>query len=137
MFQDFVGKYGNLEKCRRVAHGLLKNKNKLNGLANCKKTTTHHSHLLLCAKSKKTNDAKSRKWPKTLISTFFFRGQISPNCKFFLKNRFHSNWRSYLVLTSDLNPKKWSEPFLRKLSVSDFGLIWRPFCEYLQINNFF
>ena len=39
------------------------------------------------------------------------------------------------------------EPFLRKLryqpnnqpniEVSDFGLIWRPFREYLQINNFF
>ena len=39
------------------------------------------------------------------------------------------------------------EPFLRKLryqptnqpniKVSDFGLIWRPFGEYLQINNFF
>ena len=23
------------------------------------------------------------------------------------------------------------------IAVSDFGLIWRRFCEYLQINNFF
>ena len=38
--------------------------------------------------------------------------------QFFLKNRFHSNWRSYLVLTSGQKPKK----FFRK---------------YLQINHFF
>ena len=56
----------------------------------------------------------------------------------FLKNRFHSNWRSYLVLTSGRKPKKSLEPFLRKISkVSDLGLIWRPFREYLQIKNFF
>ena len=23
------------------------------------------------------------------------------------------------------------------IKVSDFGVIWRPFCEYLQVNNFF
>ena len=34
----------------------------------------------------------------------------------FLKNRFHSNWRSYLVLTSGQKPKKSLEPFLRKIS---------------------
>ena len=33
-----------------------------------------------------------------------------------LKNRFHSNWRSYLVLTSGQKPKKSCEPFLRKIS---------------------
>ena len=55
----------------------------------------------------------------------------------FLKNRFHSNWRSYLVLTSGQKKKKLLWPFLRKISVSDFGLIWRPFCKYLQIRNFF
>ena len=36
------------------------NKNILTGLANCKKTTRNHSHLSLCTKSRKTNDAKSR-----------------------------------------------------------------------------
>ena len=63
------------------------NKNTLTGLANFKKTTRHHTHLSLCAKSRKTNDAKSRKWPKTSIWAIFwrFRGQISPNCKFFWK----------------------------------------------------
>ena len=55
----------------------------------------------------------------------------------FLKNRFHSNRRSYLLLTSGQKPKKSLEPFLTKISVSDFGLIWRPFREYLQIKNFF
>ena len=33
----------------------------------------------------------------------------------FLKNRFHSNWRPYLVLTSGQKPKKSLEPFLRKI----------------------
>ena len=55
----------------------------------------------------------------------------------FMKNRFHSNWRSYLVLTSSQKPKKLLEPFFRKMSVSDFKLLWRPFREYLQIKNFF
>ena len=27
--------------------------------------------------------------------------------------------------------------FEKNIKVSDFGLIWRPFCEYLQIKNFF
>ena len=35
----------------------------------------------------------------------------------FLKNRFHSNWRSYLVLTSGRKPKKSLKPFLRKIPV--------------------
>ena len=47
------------------------NKNTLTGPANCKETTRHHAHLSLCAKSRKTNDAKSRKWPKTSIWAIF------------------------------------------------------------------
>ena len=47
------------------------NKNTLTGPANCKKTTRHHAHLSLCAKSRKTNDAKSRKWPKASIWAVF------------------------------------------------------------------
>ena len=50
----------------------IKNKNKLTGPTNCKKTTRNHAHLLLYAKSRKTNDAKSRKWPKTSIWAVFF-----------------------------------------------------------------
>ena len=63
------------------------NKNTLTGPANCKKTTRHHAHLSLRAKSRKTNNAKSRKWPKTSIWAIFgrFLGQISPNCKSFWK----------------------------------------------------
>ena len=34
----------------------------------------------------------------------------------FLKNRFHSNWRSYLVLTSGQKPNKLLELVLRKIS---------------------
>ena len=49
----------------------LQDKNTLTGPANCKKTTRHHTHLSLCAKSRKTNDAKSRKWPKPQFGIFF------------------------------------------------------------------
>ena len=46
-------------------------KNTVTGPATCKKITRHHSHQSLCAKSRKTNDAKSRKWPKTSIWAIF------------------------------------------------------------------
>ena len=39
----------------------------MTGTANCKKTTRHHAHLSLYAKPRKTNKAKSRKWPETSI----------------------------------------------------------------------
>ena len=103
------------------------NENTLTGPANCKKTTRHHVHLSLCAKSRKTNDAKSRKWSKNLNLDNFLT--ISRSNIFKL--------RSYLVLTSGRKPKKSLEPFLRKISVSDFGLIWRPFRECFQMKNFF
>ena len=46
---------------------LKMNKNTLTGPKNCKKTTRHYVHVSLCAKSRKTNTAKLRKWPKTSI----------------------------------------------------------------------
>ena len=65
------------------------------------------------------------------------RSNIS-KLQIFLKNSFHSNWRSYIVLTSRQKPKKSLQLFFEKnMKVSDFGLIWRPFCKYLQIKNFF
>ena len=65
------------------------------------------------------------------------RSNIS-KLRIFLKNRFNSNWRSYLVLTSGQKLKKSLEPFFEKnIKVSDFGLIWRPFGQYLQIKSFF
>ena len=45
----------------------------------------------------------------------FSRSNIS-KLQIFLKNKFQSNWRSYLVLASDQKPKKSLEPFLRKIS---------------------
>ena len=101
---------------------LCKNKNSLTGPANRKKTR-HHAHLSLCGKSRKTNDPKSRKWPKISIWTIFFENFEVKYLLIFLKNIFHSSWRSYLVLTSGQKPKKSLELFLRKISVSDFGLI--------------
>ena len=116
------------------------NKNAFTGLGNCKKTTRHHVHLSLCAKSRKTNDAKSRKLPKTSIWAIFgrFRSQISPNCSFFWKIGFL--FKLKVILSTNFRPKtkKLLELFLRKISkVSGFGLIWRRFREYLQIKSFF
>ena len=90
--------------------------------------------LSLCAKSRKTNDAKSRKWPKSHLGNFWMisRSNIS-KFQFFLKNSFHSNWKSYLVLTSGQKQKKSLERFWRKISKC---LIWRLFREYLQTEPF-
>ena len=101
------------------------NKNTLTGPANCKKTTRHHAHLSLCAKSRKTNDAKSRKWPKTSIWTIFWWFRA-----FKLKVIFSTNFRPK-------TKKIVRAAFEKNIKVSDFGLIWRPFREYLQIKNFF
>ena len=59
----------------------------MTGPANCKNATRHYAHLSLCSKSSKTNDAKSKKWPKASIWVIFwqFPDQLSPNCKFFWK----------------------------------------------------
>ena len=119
-------------------HYLAVNKNTLTGPANCKKTR-HHVHLSLCVKSRKNNDGKSRKWPKISIWVVFLtisRSNIS-KLQNFLKNRFHSNWRSYLVLTSGQKLQKLLAIFEKNIKVSDFGLIWRPFHKYLQLKNFF
>ena len=107
---------------------------------NFKKVTRHMpAHLSLCAKYRKTNDAKSRKCRKTSIWAIFWQ-ILRPNIsklQIFLKNRFHSNWRSCLVLTSGQKPKKSLGVFEKNIEVSDFWLIWRLFREYLQIKNFF
>ena len=50
---------------------IRKNKNTLTGLKKCTKTTRHHAFLSLRAKSKETNDAKSRKRPKTSTCAIF------------------------------------------------------------------
>ena len=47
------------------------NKNTLTGPAICKKTTRHHAHLSLCAKSRKTNDANSRQDQKPQFGQSF------------------------------------------------------------------
>ena len=76
------------------------NKNTMTGPAISKKTTRHHAHLSLCAKSRKTNDTsrENGQRPSGIFLTIS-RPNIS-KLQFFLKNRFHSNWRLYLVLTS-------------------------------------
>ena len=121
------------------------NKNILTGPANCKKTTRHHAHLSLCAKPRKTNDVKSRKWRKTSISVIFwrFRGQISPNCKFFWKIGFiqiEVLSTVEVLFSTNFSPKTKKivrAVFEKNIKVPDFGLIWRPFRVYLQIKIFF
>ena len=61
---------------------------------------------------------KVEKMAKNLNLSIFLmisRPNIS-KLQIFQKNRFHSNWRLYLVPTSGQKPKKSLEPFLRKLS---------------------
>ena len=56
----------------------------------------------------------------------------------FQKNRFHSNWRSYLVLTPGQKPKKkLLESFLGKKSVSDFGWFGDLFANISKSRIFF
>ena len=58
---------------KNLSSEVNRNKNTLTRPANCKKSTRHHTHpdLSLYAKSRKTNDAKSRKWPKTSVWAIF------------------------------------------------------------------
>ena len=53
---------------------------------------------------------------KLQFRQFFLTISRSNISKIFQKNRFHLNWRSYLVLTSGQKPKKSLEQFLRKIS---------------------
>ena len=115
------------------------NKNTLTGQANCKQKTRHHAHLSLCAKPRKTNDAKSRKWPKNSTWAIFwqFRGQISPNCNFFWKIDFiQIEGHIYTNFRPKTKKIVWAV-FEKNIKVSDFGLNWKRFREYLQIKNFF
>ena len=70
----------------------------------CKKTTRHHAHLSLCAKPKKTKDAKSRKWPKTTIWVIFwrFRDQILQIANFSEKK---FSLKLKLILITNFRPK--------------------------------
>ena len=45
------------------------------------------------------------------------RSNISKS-QIFLKNKFHTNWSSYFVLTSGQKPKKSFQPFLRKMCLN-------------------
>ena len=122
----------DLDLLRIDNHLVLGNSNKT-GPANCKKTTRHYAHLSLCGKSRRNNNAKSRKLPKTSIWAIFwrFRGQISPNCKFFWKI---GSFKLKVIFSAKFRPK--SKRIVRavvekNMKVSDFGLIWRRFPEYL------
>ena len=56
----------------------------------------------------------------------------------FTISRSKVSFKLKVIFSTNFRPKtKKIEPFLRKISVSDFGLIWRLFCENLQIKNFF
>ena len=73
-------------------------------------------------KIKETNDTKSRKWPKSF-------------CIFFRKINFI---QIKVIFSTNFRPStNFRAAFEKNIKVSDFGLIWRPFREYLQINFFF
>ena len=64
IFQKFIKiLYTIVTLKKKVTAKKQENKNTLTGPANCKKTTRYRAHPSLCAKSRKTNKAKSRKWP--------------------------------------------------------------------------
>ena len=117
---------------------IAKTNNTLSGPANCK-TTRDHVHLSLCAKSRKTKDTKSRKWPKNLIWAIFDDFEVT-YLHIAIFSEIKVSFKLKVIFSTNFTPKtkkKSLEPFLRKISVSDFGLIWRPFHEYLQIKIFF
>ena len=92
------------------------NKNIFSGQANCKKTTRHYAHLSLCAKSRKTNDAKSRKWPKNLIWQFFDDFEV----KYLQIADFSEKYISFklkIIFSTNFRPKnkKLLQPFSRKI----------------------
>ena len=62
------------------------------------------------------------------------RSNIS-KLEIFPQNRFHSNWRSYLLLTSAQKPKK--EPFLRKISSAWFWANLETFSRISPNQDFF
>ena len=57
-----------------------------------------------------------------------------PKFQIVLKNKVHSHFSTNF---SSKTKKVVSANFEKNIKVSDFGLIWRRFFEYLQINFFF
>ena len=114
-------------------------KNTLTGPANCKKTTRHHAYLSLCAKSRKIIDEKLRKFPKTSIWAIFNDFKVEyPEIANFSEKYVSSKLK--VIFSTNFRPKTRKTVravFEKNIKVSDFGLIWRPFREYLQIKNFF
>ena len=58
--------------------------------------------------------------------------------QFFLKKKV--TFKLKVIFSTNFRPKTKKvvrAVFEKNIKVSDFGLIWRPFCEYLQIKNFF
>ena len=116
------GMGGTLFSKKNISSG---NKNALTGPANCKKTTRHHVHLWLCAKSRKTNDAKSRKWPKTSIWAIFDGFEI----KYVQTANFSEKQVSFklkVIFSTNFRPKTKkivTTAFEKNIQVYDFGLI--------------
>ena len=115
------------------------NKNTLTGPANCKKTTRHHAHLSLCAKSRKTNDAKSRKWPKASIWAIFDDFEVK-SLQIATFSEKYISFKLKVIFSINFRPKtnKIVRAFFEKnIKVSEYGLAGSTFREYLQIKNFF
>ena len=63
--------------------------------------------------------------------------------KYLQTTNFSEKWVSFklrVIFSTNFKPKTIKivkAVFKKNIRVSDFGLIWRPFCEYLQIKKFF
>ena len=100
----------------RISRNSEQNKNTLTGPVNCQLDIMPKYHY--AQNHRKIIWCKVEKIAKNLNLGNFLtisRSNI-PKLQIFLKNRFHSDWRSYLVLTSGQKPKTSLELFLRKIS---------------------
>ena len=98
----------------------------------------HHGHLVEYAKSAKSNEAKSRKWPKTPFQTIFgpFWAQIE------VRNLFSVNFVVLVVehhghLLVYAKSAKSNEAKSRKLPKTPFQTVFGPFWPKFEVQKFF
>ena len=89
----------------------------MTGLANCKKIDIMPTYHYVQNEKLMIQSRENGEKPQFGHFFFYYFEAKYLGIANFSENRFHSNWRSYLVLT--------------------FRLIWRFFREYLQIKTFF
>ena len=102
------------------------NKNTLPGQVNCKKTTKHHAHLSLCAKSRETKNVKLRKWPKTSVWAIFFDDFEAKYLEVANFSEKQVSFKLKVIFSANFRPKSEKAVravFEKNIKVFDFGLI--------------